>query len=199
MATSEQRFRPAWAEIDLGALRHNVRTIVGIAGGAEVCAVVKADGYGHGSVRVARAALEAGAQCLAVALVEEGIVLRDAGIEAPILLLSEPPPDAAPEVVAQRLTPTVYSRPGIEAFGAAAAGRRHLGVHLKVDTGLHRVGASPDEAVALARLVDEHPALDLAAVWTHFAVADDPAGADVTAEQVRRFDDACAAIDGLGE
>jgi alanine racemase len=195
--TEERRFRPAWAEVDLDAVRHNVRTLVAAARGAEVCVVVKADGYGHGAVRVSRAALEAGASCLAVALVEEGIVLRDAGIDAAVLLLSEPPPDAADAVVAHRLTPTVYSRSWIDAL-AVAAGSNRIGVHLKVDTGMHRVGAAPDDAVALARLVHEQPALDLAAVWTHFAVADDPAGDAFTAEQQRRFDDACAAIEAAG-
>ncbi|HVF33119.1 MAG TPA: alanine racemase [Acidimicrobiales bacterium] len=194
----ERRFRPAWAEIDLEAVRHNVRTLVGAAGDAEVCAVVKADGYGHGSVRVSRAALEAGASCLAVALVEEGIVLRDAGIEAAILLLSEPPTEAAAEVVARRLTPTVYSRAWVGALAEAATPDSPVGVHLKVDTGMHRVGADPAEAVALARLVHDDPRLDLAAVWTHFAVADERDDAGFTTEQRRRFDRACAAMEAAG-
>ena len=190
-------FRPAWAEVDLDAVRHNVRTLVRTANGAEVCVVVKADGYGHGSVRIARASLDAGAASLAVALVEEGIVLREAGIEAPILLLSEPVRDAAAEVVAQRLTPTVYTPAGIEALGAAAQDQS-LGVHLKVDTGMHRVGADVRDVVALARLVQDHPSLELAAVWTHFAVADDPAQESFTQLQRRRFEEACAAIEGAG-
>ena len=195
----QRRFRPAWAEVDLDAVRHNVRSLVAAAGGAAVCAVVKADGYGHGSVRISRAALEAGAECLAVALVEEGIVLREAGITAPVLLLSEPPADAAAEVVAQRLTPTVYTPEGVDAYGAAARAAGHVvGVHLKVDTGMHRVGVDPGGAVALAQQVAGHDALELAAVWTHFAVADDPAGDAFTAEQRRRFEDACAAIEAAG-
>src|SRR6187455_1517340 len=95
-------YRPVWAEIDLAAVRANVRRLRDIVAPAVVCAVVKADGYGHGAVPVARAALEAGASCLAVALVEEGVELRDAGIDAPVLVLSEPVPDAAPSVVAHR-------------------------------------------------------------------------------------------------
>ena len=196
--TEERRFRPAWAEIDLDAVRHNVRVLVAAAGGAAVCAVVKADGYGHGAVRVSRAALEAGASCLAVALVEEGVVLREAGIEAPILLLSEPPADAAAEVVAQGLTPTVYTRAWIDALSAlGTATGTPIAVHLKVDTGMHRVGADPDEAVALARVVHDDPRLELAAVWTHFAVADDPDDG-FTSEQRRRLDEACAAIEAAG-
>ena len=194
------RIRPAWAEVDLGALRHNVRVLREVAGDAALCAVVKADGYGHGAVPVAQAALEAGAACLAVALVEEGVVLREAGIDAPILLLSEPPPSAASEVVGRRLTPTLYTGEGVAAFAAAAAaaGGGSLGVQLKVDTGMHRVGAEPATAVELARRIHDDPALRLDAVWTHFAVADDAAQADVTDEQRRTFAHACAAIEAAG-
>ena len=196
---SAQRFRPAWAEIDLEALRHNVGVVSAVVSGLPICAVVKADGYGHGSVAVGRAALEAGATSLAVALVEEGIVLREAGIEAPILLLSEPPRSAAGAVVASGLTPTLYTEDGIEAFASAArvAGVT-LGVQLKVDTGMHRVGADPVIAVALARRIHDDPVLDLEAVWTHFAVADDSSRREVTDGQRRRFDDACVAIEKAG-
>ncbi|MDQ1461418.1 MAG: alanine racemase, partial [Actinomycetota bacterium] len=85
-------FRPVWAEVDLEAVRTNVRALRALVAPAALCAVVKADGYGHGAVEVSRAAMEAGADRLAVALVEEGVHLRDAGIEAPILVLSEPVP-----------------------------------------------------------------------------------------------------------
>ena len=97
--------RPAWAEIDLGAIRHNAATLLAGTRAEQLMAVVKADGYGHGAVPTARAALEGGATWLAVALVEEGEELRAAGITAPILLLSEPPPAADPAVVAAGITP----------------------------------------------------------------------------------------------
>ena len=87
--------RPAWAEIDLDAVAHNVRTLAATAAPARLCAVVKADGYGHGAVPVARAAIGAGATWLAVALAEEGVALRDAGIDAPVLVLSEGQPGGA--------------------------------------------------------------------------------------------------------
>lgn len=190
--------RPAWAEVDLAALRHNVEVVRRIAAPAVVCAVVKADGYGHGAVPVARAALEAGAALLAVALVEEGAVLRDAGIEAPILLLSEPPPAAAADVVGLRLTPTVYTAEGVTALAAAATGPEPLAAQLKVDTGMHRVGAAPDEAVDLAVRIHADPQLRLEAVWTHFAVADDAAQSAATDEQRRRFAEVCAAIEAAG-
>jgi alanine racemase len=170
--------RQAWAEVDLGAIRANAALLAKLAAPAELCAVVKAWGYGHGPVEVAEAAVDGGATWLAVALVEEGRHLRDAGITAPILLLSEPPADAMAEVVRSQLTPTVYTRNGIDALvEAASGGRRPVGVHVKVDTGMHRVGASPDDAVALARLVAAHRSLEFDALWTHFAVADEPADA----------------------
>src|SRR6059058_2234435 len=97
------RFRPTVAEVDLDAIRHNVRALK--PDDAELMAVVKANGYGHGAVPVARAALEAGATWLGVALVEEGLRLRDAGIDAPVLVLSEPSPGSERETLARRLTP----------------------------------------------------------------------------------------------
>ena len=120
-------------------------------------AVVKADGYGHGAVPVARAAVDAGAAWLGVALVEEGVELREAGIEAPDhACCRSRRSEAAAAVVQHRLTPVVYTAPGIEALAkaVAAAGRGGppLAVHLKVDTGMHRVGCASDEARALRRL-----------------------------------------------
>ena len=181
-------WRPAWAEVDLEAVRHNVARLREVAAPAAVCAVVKADGYGHGAVPVARAALEAGATWLAVALVEEGVALRQAGIDAPLLVLSEPPADAMAEVVAHGLTPTLYTRKGVEAT-AGAAGTGRVPVHVKVDTGMHRVGATPEEAVALARAVADAPSLELQGFWTHLAVADEPAN-PYTGAQLARFEDA---------
>jgi alanine racemase len=194
-------YRPVWTEIDLAAIRANVRALREVASPAAVCAVVKADGYGHGAVPVARAVLDAGAACLAVALVEEGIELRDAGIDAPILVLSEPVPEAAPSVVAYRLTPVVYTLVGIDALAkAVAAGDAGspLDVHLKVDTGMHRVGCAPVDAVALAtHIVNNRPELALAGMCTHFAVADEPEN-PYTAEQARAFDEVLAALRSRG-
>ncbi len=182
--------RPVWAEVDLDAVRANVRAWSALVAPASVCAVVKADGYGHGAVRVGRAAIDAGAACLAVALVEEGEQLRAAGIDAPILVLSEPVPEAAESVVAQRLTPVVYTAGGIDALAKAAsspdAPNTALPVHLKVDTGMHRVGCAPEAAIELARHVLERPELTLAGVCTHFAVADEPEN-DFTRQQHELF------------
>src|SRR5580704_6439124 len=137
-------FRPAWAEIDRSAVAHNARVLAALAAPAQLCAVVKADGYGHGAPTVGRAALEGGATSLAVALVEEGVELRAAGIDAPVLVLSEPPPESYDAVVAAGLSPAVYSLEGVAGLaGAARAAGARLKVHIKVDTGMHRVGAAP--------------------------------------------------------
>lgn len=167
--------RPAWAQIDLRAIRHNARVLTDLVAPAQLCAVVKAWAYGHGPVRVAQAALDGGATWLAVALVEEGVQLRAAGIEAPVLLLSEPAPPVMRHVVQAGLTPTVYTAEGVKALASVAAGRSEpLPVHVKVDTGMHRVGATIDDAISIALAVHEHPELELEGLWTHFAVADEP-------------------------
>jgi alanine racemase len=162
-AVLRRHLRPARAEVDLQAIRHNAFVLSKRVAPAQLCAVVKAGGYGHGAVQAATAALSGGASWLAVALVEEGSELREAGIEAPVLVLSEPPPEAMVEVVARRLTPTVYTARGLEAVSSAAcgAGRGPFPVHVKVDTGMHRVGASPQEAVAIAREAAARPELEL--------------------------------------
>ena len=194
-------WRPAWAEVDLAAIRHNAALLAGLAGPAALSAVVKADGYGHGSVDVARAAVDGGATWLAVALVEEGVVLREAGITAPILLLSEPPADAVAEAVARNLVPTVYTEQGIRSVAAAAAAAgAQLPVHLKIDTGMHRVGAEPAEAVSLADLIGAQASVALQGVWTHLAVADGTSDGDLrfTDEQLARFDASLAELAAAG-
>ena len=185
--------RWAWVEIDLGAIRHNVARLRQLAAPAELWAVVKADGYGHGAVAVATAALAAGADGLCVALASEGAVLRDAGIDAPILVLSEQPSSLAAAIVRYDLTPTVATFAGVEALGAAAraAGRAvdvradgraidaravaaavagatgsSLGVHLKVDTGMHRTGEAP-AMPALVDLIDRTDGVHLMVVHPH--------------------------------
>jgi alanine racemase len=155
-----------------------------------VCAVVKADGYGHGDVPAGEAAVAAGADWLAVALVEEGIRLREAGVDSPVLLLSEPGPDSARDVVEWALTPTVYTVGFVEAL----AGVGHpIDVHLKVDTGMHRVGAAPVELPAILAAIRATRTLRLGSVWTHFAVADeDPV---YTREQIERFREAIEGVE----
>ena len=176
MTTHAYGVRPAWAEVDLAAIRHNAAALAATAAPAALCAVVKAGGYGHGAVEVARAALEGGATWLAVALVEEGRELRAAGLAAPVLILSEPPPDAMEEVVAAGLTPTVYTRDGLEALRKAVAAAHRdepFPLHVKVDTGMHRVGATGAVAAALAIEAEQDHLLHLEGFWTHLAVSED--------------------------
>ncbi|HRW37767.1 MAG: alanine racemase [Acidimicrobiales bacterium] len=182
--------RPVWAEVDLGAIAANTAALVARSSPARVCAVVKADGYGHGAVASARAALAGGADLLAVALVAEGAELREAGIDARVLVLSQASPDELDDLVAHGLDATVYTDEGIRDLGAAAARRAggpRVRVHLKVDTGMHRVGAQPADAVGLAKAVDADAALELASAFTHCAVADEPAN-PFTDVQLARFD-----------
>jgi len=185
---SEATARPAWVTVDLAAIRANVAALAAVAAPAPLLVAVKADAYGHGAAPVARAALDAGATHLGVATVDEGVGLREAGFDAPIVVLSEPAPAAAAVVVAHSLTPFVYSAAGIEALGAAAAAAGTcLPVHLKVDTGMHRVGCLPADALGLvdAVLADDH--LELEGIATHLASADldDPA---VSVAQLDCFD-----------
>lgn len=176
--------RPTYVEIDLGAIAHNVVAFEELIAPSRVCTVVKADAYGHGDVPVANAALGAGAELLAVALVEEGVRLREAGIDAPILLLSEPSIEDVIDIAGWQLTSTVYSRRFIQALGDTG---KECEVHLKVDTGMHRVGASPEDVDDLVNEIGRASNLGLAGLWTHFAVADeDP---DYTRLQIERFNE----------
>jgi alanine racemase len=186
---AESYVRPTRAEIDVEAFAANVSLLRRISHPAAVCAVVKADAYGHRARLLAGAALEAGAAGLAVALVEEGVELREAGIAGPILLLAEPLPDAAEAVFEHRLTPTLYSRSGLVALERAAARVGHKGsVHVKVDTGMHRVGLEPAEVIDFV-LALETAGLDLEGFWTHLAVADSAKAEDhsFTDLQLERF------------
>jgi alanine racemase len=187
--------RWAWAEIDLGAIAHNVEQLRERVAPAGLWAVVKADGYGHGIVPVARAALDAGADGLCVALVQEGAVLRDAGVDAPVLVLSQQPPEQLAELVRLRLVPTVYTAEYVALVSAAAVDAGiDVDVHVKLDTGMQRVGAPPDEAVHLAVLIDHAERLSLAGVFTHLALADEPLH-PASAEQLAELDRALDAVE----
>jgi alanine racemase len=168
---------PTWLDVDLEAIGANVRALCQLIGpGTVLAAVVKADAYGLGAEAVARAALAAGAGALAVARVEEGVALREAGIEAPILNVAHTAPSEAAAAVRFAITPTVADPESVRAFAAAgrAAGRRTLAVHLKVDTGLARFGARPEELPALLAALAEEPIIQVEGLASHFATADEP-------------------------
>lgn len=169
----ERRGHPVWAEVDLEAIRHNVRALGRAAPDAEVMGVVKGYAYGHGNPQSAIAMLEGGATRLGVARVAEAIHLREAGVSAPIHVLTEPPPAAAPKMVEHGLTATVYTTGFAEALSdAAATTDSRVPVHLKVDTGMHRVGIAPSDAVDVATSLRSMKGLELEGVWSHLAVAD---------------------------
>ena len=167
--------RWAWAEVHTGLIQHNVAIIAERIAPTQIWAVVKANGYGHGAVEVAHAALNAGATGLCVALVDEGVVLRRAGITAPILLLSEQPEEMADLVVGYELTPTIATTRGAAVIGNSAAKQgKNVNVHIKVDTGMHRVGIAPAAIRQLVSYMGSQPSLAIEGVYTHFAVADEP-------------------------
>ncbi|MGI5837069.1 MAG: alanine racemase [Chloroflexota bacterium] len=166
---------PCWIEVDLDAIRHNVQAVRGFLGpNCQVMAVVKSQAYGHGMVPVARAALEAGATWLGVSRVREGVQLRNANVSARILILGPVTKAEIPTVIARDLTATVVSDEIAEALSEAAtvAGRK-VPVHIKIDTGLGRYGVPFEKARALALLVSRLPGLQLEALYSHFATADD--------------------------
>jgi len=183
--------------VDAAAVRANLERLRAAHGG-DVWAVVKADGYGHGAVPAARAALTAGAEGLGVALVEEAVTLRQAGIDGPILVLAEPPPHQYTAAVAAGVRAVVYTARAVDGLAAAArAANTTVAVHLKLDTGMHRVGAPPAEAVAMAERIAARPSLVLEGVMTHLAVADEPDD-PYTDHQLDAFDAALAALRANG-
>lgn len=191
--------RPAWAEIYVSAIEDNIKVIAGLLGPASrICAVVKADGYGHGALACARAALAGGASSLAVALLDEGIALREAGIGAPILLLGAVQAEEAEAAIQAGLEATVFSEKAIRAFdqaGRKAGAKARL--HLKIDTGMSRVGCAPAEAPGLASLIAGLPGTALAGCYSHFANSDDPDLA-FARRQLKLFLSALAAIEARG-
>ena len=184
--------RPTRAEINLAALRHNLHLVRKRSGGAKVWAVLKADGYGHGAPAVARTLERAGADGFCVALLEEGVELREAGITAPILVMGGYYGAAYAELLARRLTPVVYDLGQVEGFARLArAGdvAAPVVVHLKVDTGMARLGVTTSELPDFAKALDRFPEVHIGGLMTHLACADAAEEAELTAQMVR-FDEA---------
>lgn len=195
--------RATRAIIHLKNLQSNIAAIrENLSPGTRLCIPVKADAYGHGAVRVAIAAIRAGASHLAVASVQEGIDLREAGIVTPILSLSLPLPEEVPAIIEHELTPLVVDEEFIEELARVAKSMaRTVPVHLKIDTGMNRIGCTPDSAVDLARLIAKSRNLELAGTATHLSVADSTSLGDIeyTREQLAQFDSAIEALrrDGI--
>jgi alanine racemase len=184
--------RPTRAEINLAALRHNLHVVKKHAGASRVWAVLKADGYGHGAPAVARTLERAGADGFCVALLEEGVELRDAGITAPILVMGGYYGAAYAELLARRLTPVVYDLGQVEGFARLARSGEFdspLTVHLKVDTGMARLGVTTSELPAFAQALAGFPEVHIGGLMTHLACAD-AAEDGALADQMVRFDDA---------
>jgi len=190
--------RPTRAEVNLAAIRKNLHAVQKAAAGQRVLAVLKADGYGHGAPAVARTLERAGVDGFAVALLEEAIELRDAGIHAPILVMGGLYGGACDEVLSHGLTPVVYDRGQLEALARAAraAGVRAK-VHLKIDTGMARLGVRERELPEVARALRDRPELEVEALMTHLACADAPSRESMD-EQLARFDAAAEVVRAAG-
>jgi len=177
-----------WAEVDLKAIAHNIRSLRKLTNpSARLMAIVKANGYGHGANEAAKTALDNGSALLGVARAHEGVSLREAGFDVPILVLSNSPPSMAKSIIDYDLTQTISSLQGAEALNSASAKlKKSINIHLKVDSGMGRLGIQPDcrrcnteglnaapsaveEVAAIVRL----PNLELEGIFTHFATADD--------------------------
>lgn len=184
--------RPTWAAVDEAALAHNLRTVAAHVGSrCRVLAVVKADGYGHGAIDAARVFVEAGAWGLAVSLIEEGVELRQAGVRAPVLVLGGVHPGSEDVVVHASLTPVVWAPQHLQLLTAAVrrSGAERLPIHIKIDTGMSRLGVLPSDLAALLDWFEFHTngELQVEGVMTHFACADDPNDVHTSVAQLEAF------------
>jgi alanine racemase len=205
----DHTIRPTRAEVDLPALRHNLAAARTLAGKAQVLAVVKANAYGHGAVPVARCLEAEGVTCLGVALVEEGLELRNAGVKAPILVLGGSYEGGYELLVAYDLTPTVFQLEHVArlSYAAAAQGKPQVKAHLKVDTGMGRIGVAMDALPEFLERARGYPNVVLDGLASHYASADlsdagqaqAPAGGGrFTREQLARFKEALAVVRAKG-
>ena len=196
---------PLWAEIDLSAIRHNLSEIRGVVGkDTSMLVVVKGNAYGHGAIQVANAAVREGVEYLGVARMSEAIVLRNAGIKAPILILGYTPPECAPRLVDLRLTQTVHSCEYAERLASFLhCANAKLTVHIKIDTGMGRLGLLPECEPGQSSIIDRlqdisrHKVFDLQGIYTHFA-ASDAACLDNARKQLALFTETLATLKQAG-
>jgi alanine racemase len=175
MGRYQELIRPVWVEIDLDAIRHNLTEIRRQIGPmVEIMAVVKAEAYGHGAIQVAKTALQAGANRLGVALPEEGIALREAGITAPILVFSPLQVEQANVMVKYDLTPTICMlEPAVALSRATIKAGKVISIHLKIDTGMGRIGVPANEGVIFIKKLQSLPGIILEGLFSHLATADE--------------------------
>ncbi len=192
--------RPTVAVIDLEAIKFNFRQIRCLVGpNVKMCPAVKADGYGHGAIHVSRTAVDAGAEMLAVATIDEGIELRQSGIEIPILLLQCPSSADIPDIMANSIIPIACDLSFASELSrqALAVGKRAK-VHIKVDTGMGRVGVQECETLDFAAKLAGMPGLEIEGIFTHLPSADENDDQTFTREQIRRFHKITLDLDALG-
>lgn len=187
--------RWAWEEIDLGAVRRNTHAFKQIIGSrVQLMCAVKADAYGHGAVACTKAMHSAGATQFAVATVAEGVELRQAGIEWPILMLNQCPVESIDTLLEYDIMPSIYEVEFALAYGERAAALNKVGkYHLAVDTGMTRIGVTPQDAVEFRQTIDFHRGLECAGTFTHFATADAPGDWDFEL-QANRFAETVQAL-----
>ncbi len=175
-----------WLEIDLGAVQNNIHRLQQITGG-EVMAVVKANGYGHGAVQIARAAVKAGSKWCGVGRLEEALALRQASLECEILVMGYTPPAEIPKAISQNIAVSVYDREQAEQYASQARHiHRRLRAHVKVDTGMGRLGVMAHAALEYTRWLNQQKGLEIEGIFTHFARADEPQ-VGLTNQQMEQF------------
>jgi alanine racemase len=197
-ASNSSSDRPTVATVDLNALTHNYQEVTRRTGDRKVLAVVKAQAYGHGAVPVARRLVELGSTMLGVALVEEGRDLRDAGVTVPVLVMGPVFPEQAGMIVNAKLTPVVYTPAMVRPLADAAAGAgTKLAVHVKIDTGMGRIGISPEDAVDFITTISRLPGIFVEGLMTHFADAD-LLDKQFAAAQMDRFESLIGSLEAKG-
>lgn len=184
-----KKIRAAWAEVNLDNLAHNMREVRRLAGKQSmVTAVIKADGYGHGAVKIAQTLLDNGADRFAVAVLDEAIELRNAGFKTPILILGYTQPERAEETVRFDLEQAVYSIEAAEALSKEAEVQGKIAqLHIKIDTGMGRIGLQAnEEAIDIISRIHGLPNINIKGIFTHFAVADET-DKSYTEKQFKKF------------
>lgn len=180
--------RPTWAEINLSSIKSNLETVRSLTGDkVSIMAVVKADAYGHGAVKVSRALTEHGADSLAVATLEEGLELRESGIKCPVMIIGSIQKSEIPDIIKNELTPAVYDMETLKSLsGEIQKNGKSLDFHLRIDTGMNRLGIHAGDVRSFINEHKSHARLNLQGVFTHLASADDPESS-FTDRQISEF------------